>query len=258
MGVFVEMSNKAGPIALIAIALAMVAAVFFLLREAKQGRKAVATTSSEANIGTGETTTSAPTHTRPARTSENGEPGKARPIEGDKGRVRKSSSAPLPTEGVRKVTDDGREYVEYTRADGTRVRDFRKSLRDRPLRAPKKGPRLLATKNAMSLKREIRPKVWACMREHWGELSQLPGVGENPSIMVFADTSAGSGIVTITKAEVQVQANADSEALQSCIQGALHGVEVSLLGGIEQKAYEDFEVVMQFQLPGPPTAPRRP
>ncbi len=243
--------NKRLWIAVALVAAALVGTVVFLVREGKE-------TDGPARVGTSSRNTNKKIATRsperPAKTSADSDDDGDGGSDGQHrvpGRLRKSGS-PIPEDGVIKTTADGREYVEYTREDGTRVRDFRSSAKKKMTRRRgPRGPRLLAPQNAAMVKRDARPKVWACMREHWDAITQLPGVNaDDPAVIVFAKTSADSGTARVGAIEVVVEgAEHGDPGLARCIEGALAGLEVGLVGGVDQKAYEDFELGLRFRLP---------
>jgi len=244
------MSGKRSVILATAAIAAIIGAVYFLLAEAKQSSGE----SSAVRTSVKKESSSSPS---PAERPELGE----QPAEEAQRGKLKSSSAPLVGEGEVKTNAEGREYVEYVREDGTRVRDFRKSARNLigvEGRRNEKKPRLLEVKNAARLKRNARPAVWECMRTHWDELSSLPGVGTSPSVVVYADTRVADGRVSVAGVRSVVDAQSNSEALARCIEGALQGLEADLDPTVDQKAYEHFELGMRFRLPSIPQPKRRP
>jgi len=245
------MSGKRNIVVVALAVVAIVGAVIFLLKEAKKSASETSVPRTAVKKESSSTTT--PSADRPELTAEP-------PAEKERGKLQ-GSSAPLVGEGKVKSNAEGREYVEYFREDGTRVRDFRKSARNLvgvEGRRSDKKPRLLEVQNAARLKRNARPAVWECMRSHWDELTSLPGVGASPSVVVFADTRVADGKVTVGGVRSVMDAQANSEALARCIEGALRGLEAELDPSVDQKAYEHFELGMRFRLPAIPQPKRRP
>jgi len=244
------MKRRAGVIVLLVVAAALVAVVVYILKEAKSDgpKKARSARASEPAAKTASATGSAPDRpaVKGARDVPASAPSKRRRLPG--------SSAPIEGEGNVKMTKEGREYVEYTRDDGTRVRDFRAKARDHsPKNGSGKGPRPLEPRNAIRVKRDIRAPVWACMRESLDAMSDLAGVAKTgPIVMVIATTRSDGANVTIVGTRSFEESSGERvPELSSCIEGALVGTVVSMEGGVEQKPYEDFDLPMRFRLPGP-------
>ncbi|MBT8493936.1 MAG: hypothetical protein KJO07_12860 [Deltaproteobacteria bacterium] len=240
--------GKRGFIMLGAIGLALVLALVFLVSEARDG----------SGDGKGAKARNSRNKTASSRK-------KAEPRSSGKEALRKQAQDPDSEPGggrgpVIKTTADGRTYVESIKPDGRRIRDFRKSaVRDlkRRKRLPG-GSSPIAPKNAISLKKLARPAVWKCMHQRYDVVKATPGIGKRPTVTVFARTRATATEVEITTAEAELEADEQDSELARCIEGAVEGLKTGHLPGVDQSAYEDFEVGLRYQVPPPRSATSRP